>query len=132
MAIPKKIILTGKVYLEGLEQEKIDSAELGDLMLYIDDKRIRGNYEDLKMSSRIKAQIFDGLDWQFIDITEFCKDEEHKFSKRQKPIYSAQLCQDILQKEAGVTLNRVYRGHYTIKEHIPNEYIRKKSQRLKK
>ncbi len=111
--VPSKIILTGKVYIKYIDD--IVKPKIGDLMLYLNDDAINpfpGDYENLTDSGYIKAKVYDGYGWQHIDINEFCTSRENKFSKKQKSIDTAYLCLDILEKHAGVVMNKSYRGHF--------------------
>jgi len=117
--IPNKIQITGKVYIKYITP--IISPQLGDIKLLLNDDAIsldKGDYDNLKFSGYIKAKIFDGLVWQNINISELCVGREYKFTKRQKSIDSALLCQDIIENHPKVTLYRTYRGHFTIREYI--------------
>jgi hypothetical protein len=128
MAIPNKIKLTGKVSIKYIDD--IAQPQLGDIMLLLNDDAVNpvvGDYENTKTSGYIKAKIFDNLVWQNIDIAEFCTERENKFAKKQKSIDSAVLCKEIIAEKAGITVNRTYRGHFTLREYVPIPYIRRAS-----
>ncbi|WP_342267658.1 hypothetical protein [Candidatus Tisiphia endosymbiont of Empis tessellata] len=115
--IPSKIELTGKVYIKYVDP--IPVPNVGDVKLLLNDDALslnKGDYDNLKLNGYIKAKIFDGLVWQNINISELCLEKEHKFTKKQKSIDSALLCQSIIEKHRGVTLHRTYRGHFTTQE----------------
>jgi hypothetical protein len=128
MSIPQKITTTGNVYIKYEDAENMASAKLGDIKLYLSDDTtspILGNYETTKISGYFKCKIFDGLVWQHIDITEFCTDGENKFAKKQKPIDTAYLCKTIIEEQQGTLLHRTYRGHFSIKEYVPDPNARR-------
>lgn len=115
--IPLKIELTGKVYIKYVND--ISRPKVGDIHLLLNDDATsphKGDYDNLKSSGYIKAKVFDGLVWQNINIADLCLGKEYKFTKRQKAIDSAVLCQDLIEKHKGVVLYRTYRGHFSIQE----------------
>ncbi|MDF2964796.1 MAG: hypothetical protein K0Q51_184 [Rickettsiaceae bacterium] len=128
MAIPKKIITSGRVYIKYEDEDLIALAKIGDIKLYLSDDAtaiIAGDYENTRFSGYFKCKIFDGLVWQHMDITEICTNGENKFAKRQKPIDTAYLCKSIIEEHQGLTLYKTYRGHFSIKEYIPEPNARR-------
>lgn len=126
MAIPNQITLTGDVYIKYFDH--INSPKIGDILLLLHDDAISdtaGAYEDTSMSGYFKTKVYDGKIWQHVDINEFCYNKENRFAKRQKPIDSALLCQEILATHKGKLLYRTYRGHFTTEEYQQTPYIRK-------
>jgi hypothetical protein len=112
--IPKQLILSGKIYIKYVDE--LQKCQIGDLLLLLHNDATSsnyGNYESSKLSGYIKAEIFDGMVWQRIDITEFCVNRENKFAKKQKPIDSILLCVDILKQYKNTILYKTYRGHFT-------------------
>ncbi|MCC8417430.1 MAG: hypothetical protein LN588_02745 [Rickettsia endosymbiont of Bryobia graminum] len=115
--IPSKIELTGKVYIKYIDD--VSKPKVGDIQLLLNDDATslyKGDYDNLKLSGYIKAKVFDGLVWQNINISDICLDKEYKFTKRQKAIDSAILCQTLIEKHKGLVLYRTYRGHFSIQE----------------
>ena len=113
MGIPKSIQLSGTVYIKYMQE--ITNPKIGDILLLLNDDAISGtvgDYENIKTSGYIKAKIYDGMVWQNINIAEFCLGREHKFTKRQRAIDSAQLCREIISQHKGVLLEKTYRGHF--------------------
>lgn len=132
MTAPKQIILSGKVVVKYIDD---NAPSVGDLMLYLADDATSvfvGEYDSTGRSGAIKAQLYDGRFWQFIDITEFCENRENKYAKKHRPIDNIHLCAEILSEFQGVTMYRTYRGHFTRHEYEPQEYIRKKKYGKKK
>jgi hypothetical protein len=129
--IPRKITLTGKVFIKHIDD--ISSAALGDVMLQLnDDAIILRPWDDMTVSGYVKTTVFDGLVWQNMDITEFCLNRENKFAKKQRALDSAHLCRSIMEEQIGVVIFKTYRGHYTRDEYEQGEYIRKQNRgRLK-
>lgn len=128
MAIPKKITLTGSVFIKYIDEPH--TKQCGDVLLYLHDDAIAvRNYDDLTVSGYIKAALFDGLVWQNMDITEFCLERENRFTKRQRAINSAELCRFVMQDCGGIELFKTYRGHYTRHEYVQGEYFRKQNKK---
>ncbi|MCC2646551.1 MAG: hypothetical protein K0R02_616 [Rickettsiaceae bacterium] len=128
MAIPKQIITSGNVYIKYEDEDCIAKAQIGDIKLYLNNdatSTIVGDYENMKFSGYFKCKIFDGLVWHHMDITEICTRGENKFAKKQKPIDTAYLCKSIIEQHKGTILNKTYRGHFSIKEYIPDPYARR-------
>jgi hypothetical protein len=126
MSIPHKITITGTIYIKYIDDT--ETPFLGDIRLLLNNdarSMITGDYENLKISGYIKAHIFDGRVWQNIDIGEFCTDRENKFSKKQRAIDTALLCRDIIKGYKGHIMHKTYRGHFTLNEYEPVEYLRK-------
>lgn len=126
MAIPAKITITGKVSAKYIDD--FSNSSLGDIRLLLnDDARAQnvGDYQNLKTSGYIKAQIYDGLVWQNTNIGEFCKNKENKFTKKQRAIDTIVLCQAIIKEYKGHIMHKTYRGHFTLDEYEPGNYMRK-------
>lgn len=134
MSIPKKITLSGSVYIKYIDEPSV--KQCGDILLYLHDDAIaKHDYNDLTVSGYIKAAVFDGLVWQNMDIAEFCLNKENKFAKKQRAIDFAELSRSILENAGGIMLFKTYRGHYTRHEYVQGEYFRKqnlKQVRVKK
>lgn len=126
MTIPKKIILTGRIFIKYIDE--IESPAFGDILLYLNDDAINpfpGDYEDRTKSGYIKASVYDGKFWQNMYIGEFCTDKENKFSKKQRAFDSAILCRDIMEENVvNIALFKSYRSHFTRYEYEQNEYDR--------
>lgn len=113
MAIPQKITITGKVFIKYIDD--LSNAEIGDVMLYLHDDATNafpGDYDNLVQDGYLKCKVFDGREWQHMDIAQFCLHREHKYPKKQKAIDSAYLCKAIIEKAPGSILIRKYRGHF--------------------
>ncbi len=128
MTIPKKITLTGRVFIK--YEDETESPILGDVMLYLNDDAINpfpGDYEDQTKSGYIKASVYDGKFWQNMYIGEFCTEKENKFSKKQRAFDTALLCRHIMEESVkDIILFKSYRNHFTRYEHQKNEYDRGK------
>lgn len=126
MTIPKKIILTGSVFIKYIDE--IEYPKLGDILLYLNDDAINpfpGDYEDRTQSGYIKAAVYDGKFWQNMYIGEFCTDKENKFSKKQRAFDSAMLCKDIIESNVeNIALFKSYRNHFTRYEYEQSKYDR--------
>lgn len=125
---PKSLKLTGNVWLKYEDEEAIETADAGDIMLYQNTDAsprhfIKGNYYQTGQSGYLRADIFDGKEWQILDITDFCEHKEHYFSKTECPIDVFYRCKDLLSLSAGVVVYRGYRGgHYSTYLHEPNPF----------
>lgn len=133
MTIPKEIALTGKAYIDYLDN--IQKPLLGDILLTVqfENKVIKEiNFEDLKHRGIFKPTIFDGKFWQAIDSFELFPEKENHFTKKEKPIFTAKLLVELISQNTDIKCFRSYRGHYTLKEYEKQDYIRKKSHMRKK
>ena len=129
MTIPGKITITGNVYIKYIDD--IAKPSVGDIILLLNDdaKTVHaGNYDDVCTSGYVKAKLYDGLVWQNIVMGEFCHQRENKFAKKQRPIDSILLCQDIMKQYKGNIMYRTYRGHFTMHEYVPVLYERKSNR----
>ncbi len=129
----KKIVLTGKVYIKYIDEDI--ELNKGDVRLFLNDDSINpfpGDYEYTGMSGYFKAEVFDGKFWQIINLEEFLENKENRFAKRQRPIETATLLQQILEEEIeGETIFRTYRGHFTREEYVKQERVTKANRNRK-
>ena len=90
-------------------------------------------YHCIGVSGYFKAEVFDGKFWQLLDLDEFLFNREYKFSKKEVPIYTANLCIELLKNETKfVTVYRTYRGHFTRDEYVKEERVTKANRNRKK
>ncbi|MDX2049679.1 MAG: hypothetical protein SFT93_00655 [Rickettsiaceae bacterium] len=127
----KKIKLTGNVFLK--YEEPISKILQGDLRLLLNNDPRASSlmpYDNMGISGYLKAQVFDGKFWQFINLEEFIFNRENRFGKKQLPRDAAKLCAELLKAEVkNVEIYRVYRGHYTRILYEKNERITKHTKR---
>lgn len=126
MAIPATITLTGTVYLKYIDL--LQNSKIGDLKLYLSDDATAvnlGDYYSIKFSGYFKVKVFDGMNWQHCNIAEFCQADEYKFAKRQQPIATAQLLQELLAAYKNTVIYRTYRSHFTTVQYIGDPHARK-------
>lgn len=132
MPIPKKLILSGNIYIKYID---VPSKPIsGDVELYLHDDAISlspGGYYNLTTSGYFKAKIYDGKYWHKLNMSEFCLEGENKYIKRQQPIASAELCKIVLQDFKNTELFLTYRSHYTINEYQPGPDTRTHPKWLK-
>lgn len=110
------ITLTGQVYLKYEEDELIDQAKKGDMLVHpcndaLNSTRL-GDYYSTGFSGYFKVDVFEGNVWCPILLGEIFPHKEHHFSKTECPIDTYNLCKDILLSQSGKTLIRTYREHY--------------------
>ena len=115
------LTLTGKVYLRYRDDDAIEHAAKGDLMVYPYNEALntirQGDYESTGFSGYFKADVCDGREWRLILLNDIFPHHENHFSKTERPIDTYRLCEEILTAMAGETLLRTYREHYTTDTH---------------
>ena len=112
------ILMSGVVFLKYENDEDIEKAGKGDVMLYLNmdnspRARVWGNYHDTGYAG---ADVFDGKFWKPLSLQEFFPGKENHFSKTERPIDTYHLCRETLTAKAGSTLKRTYREHYELEE----------------
>ncbi len=116
------IVLTGRVWLLYRDEENIEKAAKGDLMLhpYNDALRTarRGDYGSMGFAGYFKVDVHDGREWRPVLTNDIFLHREHYFSKKECPIDTYELCASLLQSFSGRTLIRTYREHYELEEGI--------------
>lgn len=128
----KSLLLSGNIYLKYEDEEAIQSAEKGDITLYLntdtsDRVPIKGNYYAKGYVGYFKADIYDGKEWQVLNISDFLEEKENHFSKSECAIDTYALIREILEEKAGVEVYKGYRGgHYTTYLHVSQPYKGKK------
>jgi hypothetical protein len=129
----KVIDLTGTVYIKDLDDHQ---KKVGDIRLFMNiEKELLNDdkYHCIGVSGYFKAEVFDGKFWQLLDLDEFLFNREYKFSKTEVPIYTANLCIELLKNETKfVTVYRTYRGHFTRDEYVKEERVTKANRNRKK
>jgi hypothetical protein len=124
----KSLLLTGTIYLKYEDEEQIATAQKGDITLYLntdtsDRVPLKGNYYAKGYVGYFKADIFDGKEWQVLNITDFLEDKEHHFSKSECAIDTYHLIREMLEGHAGTEVYKGYRGgHYTTYLHVSQPY----------
>jgi hypothetical protein len=111
--------MTGKVTLRH-QAEEGDAPEKGDLRLFLntESKQFSPHHEGYQttgMEGYVKAELFDGKGWRPLSLEEFFSHREYYFGKRERPIDTCLLCREMLAKQAGAELIRLYREHYVKK-----------------
>lgn len=126
MAIPSQITISGNIYIKYIDD--IVRPKIGDILLLLNDDATSpyaGDYENSKVSGTVKAKIYDGVVWQFINLYEFCSHKENKFTKRQRAIDAVLSCREIILGYKDQIMYKIYRGHFTLDKYEPNIYYRK-------
>ncbi len=115
----KLIMLTGTVFLMYHNDEGIAQIK-GDLMVYPECEALhttrQGDYGSTGYVGYFKVDVWDGKEWRPVIQTEIFTDKENFFSKKECPIDTFAICEEILQSFAGRAVRRTYREHYEIKE----------------
>lgn len=114
------ITLTGQVFLMYRDDEEALLAKKGDLLVYpcndaLNDIR-QGDYESTGFSGYFKVDVSDGKAWQPVILNEIFLERENQFSKKECPIDTYFICEELLQSMAGKQLRRTYREHYELYE----------------
>ncbi len=128
----RKLILSGKIYIKYHDEPLV--VEKGDVRLFLSNDKVTpivGDYEDTTFSGYFKGEVYDGKHWQLLDLDEFFDNREYRFPKKQKPIYTGLLCQEILANIHGVEIFRTYRGHFTREEYVQEKRITKANRNRK-
>jgi hypothetical protein len=110
------IVLTGVVFLQYVDDEAALEAQKGDLLVYPQNEALHSTrlaeYGNTGLTGYFKVDVSDGKVWQPLLFGEIFKNNEHHFSKTERPIDTYNLCAEILRNQAGLTLIRTYREHY--------------------
>jgi hypothetical protein len=128
----KSLFLSGNVYLKYEDEEALETPEKGDICLYLntentDKTRIKGDYFRTGYAGYYKAEIFDGKEWQFLNVNDFCEHKEHYFSKSERSFDTYTLCSEFFRNAAGAEVFKGYRGgHYSLHQYVPGVYKGKK------
>ena len=120
-AKPKvSIVLTGKVYLKYVDDDAIEVAKRGDMLVYPQNDALNstrlGDYDATGFVGYFKVDVFEGNVWCPMHINDIFPQREHHFSKTECPIDTYHLCEEILCALAGRSLVRTYREHYELEE----------------
>jgi hypothetical protein len=114
------IILSGEIYLRHRDEEQIHAASKGDIMLHPYNDALNNNalgeYEATGFSGYFKVDVCDGKQWCALLSQPFFPENEHHFSKKERPIDTFELCAGMLRAFAGRAVVRTYREHYTLEE----------------
>ncbi len=110
------ITLTGKVYLQYVDEEQIGQAVKGDIMVFAQNEALHttrfAEYDETGFSGYFKVDVFDGKTWQPVIISNMFPQHENHFGKKERPIDTYAICSEMLRAMAGVNLLRTYREHY--------------------
>jgi hypothetical protein len=71
-----------------------------------------GRLDETGYAGYFKVEVYDGRDWKLVLAQEFFSDNEHKFTKKERPIDTYYILEEILQSYAGTMLTKTYREHY--------------------
>ncbi|MDX1975818.1 MAG: hypothetical protein SFT92_09130 [Rickettsiales bacterium] len=112
----KSLILSGKVYLEYIDDEAIEAPQKGDLMAYARCDALHSTrfaeYEATGFSGYFKLDVYDGKQWCLVLTQTIFPENENYFSKTERPIDTYELCAELLSGWEGKALERTYREHY--------------------
>lgn len=116
----KSLAISDNIYL--YEHDCKEQLEKGDVVFHavLEKSTIDpvDSYFRKGIKGYFKAKIFDGIKLCHIDISEFCENKEYVFSKNEIPIYTFQLCKEILQSSNKKDVFRTYREHYSVSEYV--------------
>jgi hypothetical protein len=114
---PKHIlVISENIYLRYVDDEAIEAPQKGDLQVFprndaLNSTRL-GEYEGTGYSGYFKVDIYDGRNWQPVIITNIFTRQENHFSKKERPIDTYYICEEVLKNWQGKSLVRTYREHY--------------------
>src|SRR5688572_20310955 len=96
---PKVLItLTGKVLLRYVDDEEIEAARKGDLMVYPNNEALNstrlGDYESTGFSGYFKVDVHDGRQWQPVIISDIFPAHENHFAKSERPMDTYSVCSE--------------------------------------
>lgn len=120
--VKDKVLLTisGNVYLRYEEEEEIEAAKKGDLLVYPQNESLNttreGDYYSTGFSGYFKVDVNDGKQWCAVLLNDIFPDKENHFAKSELPIDTYGICKEILITWAGKRLERTYREHYQPEE----------------
>jgi hypothetical protein len=126
--------LTGRVFLAFSNEYTTNLPLKGDLLLYRNTDMVgaagvvQGEYTQLGHAGYFRADIYDGNEWQHIDLDEFMEDRVHHFSKKERPLDVFLLLKPLLEAFKSTPVYRSYRNHYTLHLHVPGIYKGRKGQ----
>jgi hypothetical protein len=115
-----EIVLTGKVMLQYRDSEEMLQAVKGDLLVYAYNDALNttrcGEYDATGFVGYFKLDVFDGKDWKPVLSNTVFSDNQQHFSKKDKPIDTFFMFEDMLKGLQGRSVVRTYREHYTLEE----------------
>lgn len=116
----QQIMLTGQVYLQYEDEEKIPQASKGDLLAWPQNEALHttrlGEYDQTGFSGYFKVDVHDGKEWRALLLNDIFPGREHHFSKSECPIDTYALCADILRSLKDRVVERTYREHYELQD----------------
>jgi len=119
------ITLTGVVFLQYADEEKMADAKKGDLLLYPYNDALHtnrfGEYEATGFTGYFKLDVHDGNTWKPVLLADIFTSQEHYFSKKERPLDTYNLCAELLRARAGQALTRTYREHYQPENSVEEE-----------
>jgi hypothetical protein len=114
------IQMTGEVYLQYQDDEAIEQAGKGDLMMFAHNDALhttrQGDYGSTGFAGYFKIDVHDGWKWCPVILNEVFTQREHYFGKTECPIDTYHLCLELLKTLKGKSLLRTYREHYELDE----------------
>jgi len=119
------ITLTGKCFLMYRDDADALAAQKGDVLIYPCNDALntirQGEYESTGFAGYFKVDVSDGKAWQPVLLQEIFPGKENHFAKRECPIDTYVLCEDMLRQMQGKQLRRTYREHYELFEEEAEE-----------
>lgn len=111
------IALTGRSYLLHHHEGYEELLEKGDVLFYLYSDTARRErddpgYESTGGSGYLKADLYDGRNWQPLVMDDLFTDKEHHFSKKERPLDTYFRCAETITALQGTIMQRGYRSHY--------------------
>ena len=106
----------GRVGLLHLDDEQIDHAMLGDMMVSPHAEKLEttriGEYDTTGHTGYFRFDIWNGKQWCPIILSELFPQKEHYFNKKERPIDTYAFCVSLLEALPLKHFRRTYREHY--------------------
>lgn len=120
------LVITGRCFLRHHEESYLDELQPGDMQFFLASDTSRRDSDDpyydmIGGSGYLKAEIYDGKNWQFLVMDDFFAGKEHHFGKKERPLDTYFICEEVVRELAGTPTYRTYRSHYMRGEPDQNE-----------
>jgi hypothetical protein len=118
--VEKRLTLTGTSFLMYRDDTEALHAQAGDVLFYPQNDALnttrQGEYASDGFAGYFKMDVSDGKTWCAVILPEIFTEHQHHFSKKEFPIDTFAVCEEIIASMAGRQLRRTYREHYELLE----------------
>ncbi len=130
--VAKELIISGNSFFTYIHEEEFKLAKKGDVAFYsVLETKATDPWRTFKkngIKGYLKAKIFDGKEWNYINLTEIFEFKENFFSKHEIPINVFYLCSELISKQKNTKLYKTYRDHYSIYQYEREGYKGRKDK----